>query len=510
MDDDMIEDLAAADAKSIDINRLVYTPKPLKSEKLVDRTSGWVDYWLVLVNFCSLILAMYHLLIGMTILSFSSSIQSILDESGSDQVAVLHTVKDSSPSTISLVLIGSAFFQIINAVGGVYGCLQGVKDMLIIHLVCAFLLLFGEIVFSALTCKSAYCSLDDIRKLQDQILEFIRIHGTEAPQGAEKLLAYETAIYQLDSIQIGLSCCGAIGWADYINPVILQDGNKSAPIPIHVDLDGVETHHVVVLGVHLWAHPAVDDVTATKFRQRINQAGCMWRIFNGCKRIRGLVTIGLVIVTVIDFFLVGIKIYCAYSIVKNIYDIIRKKKEIIASDIGADVDEELEEGVDRRPLPTEDEIELIKARSDFNKFEARSKKTARVKRTQIGRWMKQARKSVYLTFSKTQAASVPRRLSIVDMRRKSLTGYIGKTHSDNSKMGEDPDEEQFLDAEAVLKLEIQKQMRKQDERRLREMKTPDLSHLKLTKAQLEKREKEKRKSKHWMMKANEMSSSTNK
>lgn len=29
MDDDMIEDLAAADAKSIDINRLVYTPKPL-------------------------------------------------------------------------------------------------------------------------------------------------------------------------------------------------------------------------------------------------------------------------------------------------------------------------------------------------------------------------------------------------------------------------------------------------------------------------------------------------
>lgn len=75
---------------------------------------------------------MYHLLIGMTILSFSSSIQSILDESGSDQVAVLHTVKDSSPSTISLVLIGSAFFQIINAVGGVYGCLQGVKDMLII------------------------------------------------------------------------------------------------------------------------------------------------------------------------------------------------------------------------------------------------------------------------------------------------------------------------------------------------------------------------------------------
>lgn len=95
-------------------------------------------------------------------------------------------------------------------------------------------------------------------------------------------------------------------------------------------------------------------------------------------RIRGLVTIGLVIVTVIDFFLVGIKIYCAYSIVKNIYDIIRKKKEIIASDIGADVDEELEEGVDRRPLPTEDEIELIKARSDFNKFEARSKKTVKI------------------------------------------------------------------------------------------------------------------------------------
>ncbi len=50
--------------------------------------------------------------------------------------------------------------------------------------------------------------------------------------------------------------------------------------------------------------------------------------------------------------------------------IIQKKKEYIANDLGHTeaIDQESPDGF-RSPLPTEDEIETIKARTDFNKFE---------------------------------------------------------------------------------------------------------------------------------------------
>jgi hypothetical protein len=86
-------------------------------------------------------------------------------------------------------------------------------------------------------------------------------------------------------MSLKLSCCGAQSWADYMDPIVLKDGKADAVSPMKLELDGV----AMVLpasccrpwwvrnihcarGAHLWAHPAVNEETSHKFRQRISQA----------------------------------------------------------------------------------------------------------------------------------------------------------------------------------------------------------------------------------------------
>lgn len=309
-----------------------------------------------------------------------------------------------------LVLICIELVNLINVIVGINACLQGYKAIMIQHIAVDGLIIMGEFIISAVVAFTSTCELRDIRAIRVVMENFVRWYGTivNAPEDEtdkEKLINQE-----VDALQIGLGCCGVDGWTDYLASAYPNsDWHQSVP-----QLDDVEMvipfsccrswwirNIYCSHGVHNWAHPLASKEEALKFQERIVPEGCIYKLENLCLNLRAWMGNYGFVATLMHLVCIIIEAIAALVLIKNINTLIREKKkmerhkEMFHDDAGSELDFSAgrksmssKEGKGSQwskvPPPTEDEILMIKQRSNFNSFMARAKSGF------VGNWMKEA------------------------------------------------------------------------------------------------------------------------
>ncbi|CAL8070686.1 unnamed protein product [Orchesella dallaii] len=473
-----MQELVAFDEEGhpyIDINKLSFKPKKKHHERLKEKLSWYVpDFSFIVFNFMSLGCSTYFILIGNTTLTWKASVgmfslpncyaihgfnftngsriqiesdirpndffytpcETFLYEppfwneayqtpgegynfSVSGSHPILRT-KLTNVHYFGLVLICISLLNIMNTCVGINACLHGYKTILIGHIAVDGVIVLIEFIVCAAVHFTGHCEAKDIEIIRVVLRHFIQWYGVMQKQvefetAKEKLLTSE-----IDSLQIGLGCCGADGWQDYL--ASSQSYLKSTLPNFRSDMD--ETESVIPFsccrpwwirniycanGAHLWGHPMASAAKAFQFHERINQESCTYKLEKMCFKIKSLLGVQGFITTFFHMFFTTIEAVAAFVLIQNINTLIIEKKKAmkqkeISNEPGDsdDDDDDALEPVDgfsdnirksrgaftRIPPPTEDEIVTIKQRSNFNKF------IAKADTSHVGSWMRQARDKV--------------------------------------------------------------------------------------------------------------------
>ncbi|ODM91102.1 hypothetical protein Ocin01_15582 [Orchesella cincta] len=486
----------------IDINKLAYKPRKKHHDHQKERLSWYLpDFSFIIFNIMSLGCSTYFILIGNTTLTWKSSIgmfslpncyaihglnytngtrsissslkgkpddfffapcetflyekpfwDSVLKQPGEGynfSVPGSHPILRTKLTDVhyfGLVLICLAFFNALNVCVGINACLQGYTDLLSTHIAVDGFIVLAEFIICAAVHFTGRCEEKDIEIIRVIFQHFIRWYslvqkGTVKESATEKLLTTE-----VDSLQIGLGCCGADGWQDYLAAFEKYPMSGLA----HSRSESDETETVIPFsccrpwwvrnlycaqGAHRWGQPLASPEKALQFHERINQESCIYKLEKMCNKIRSLMGTQGFITTSFHLLFVVVEAAAAFVFVHNINKLIKEKKRMmkqkeIGHEDSVDEFEMLEDSSQKDeslqiktpgdmmtarvsadssmtrvtagtqsfrksrgyftkiPPPTEDEILTIKQRTNFNQF------IIKVKTSHVGKWMKQAQEAV--------------------------------------------------------------------------------------------------------------------
>ncbi|CAL8070690.1 unnamed protein product [Orchesella dallaii] len=487
----------------IDINKLSYKPRKKHHDHQKENFSWYApDFGFIVFNFMSLGCSTYFILIGNTTLTWKASIgmfslpscyaihgynftngtrvpststsrnkpddffyapceiflhedpfwdssQQIPHEGYNFSIPGSHPIlrtKLTDAHYFGLVLICISLLNIMNTCVGINACLHGYKNILYAHIAVDGLVVLIEFVICAAVHFTGRCEEKDIEIIRVLLRHFVQWYGlvqkpAELESAREKLLTNE-----IDSLQIGLGCCGADGWQDYLASSGNYPQSNLAP---KTDLD--ETESVIPFsccrpwwirniycahGAHRWGHPMASAAKAFQFHERINQESCVYKLEKMCYKIKSLMGGQGFITTFFHMGFIIIESLAVFILVRNINNLIKEKKRMMRkkeisreADDSGDEFEAMDEDADetshyrtpvddsmmtartsgdsattrgtgtasfqksrgiftKLPPPTEDEIVMIKQRTNFNQF------ITKVKTSHVGRWMKEAREKV--------------------------------------------------------------------------------------------------------------------
>lgn len=476
----------------IDINRLVFNHQK-SGPALVEDTSQqsdrllWYipDFTFIIFNLMSLALTTYFIMSGLSILAwkgnmgmftvpscdkvhlrskaaplgyqdfFEAPCKAFMDHpeiskrynlSLEINFPILRT-KIAEVHYFGLFLVALEIFSIVNAMVGINACIQGYKSILIQHITVDCIIIICEFTISGVVAVTATCGEPDGSKYPDvaavRILmeHFLKQYKPDEMTFTDSSKQKQVA-FEMDTLQIGLECCGVDGWEDHVS--LWHKSVQFTDLALYLAQISHVGESVIppscckpwwirniycAVNAHFWPLHPENTEPRMRFDERIVQYGCLTKLQFLCdslKHFLGIFGVGVATAHLIFVMVEGIGVLI---IIRNINALIQEKKKAIkrkellheAGESGSDLDIRtptakvsakslrmtrasrvslgqkalvLAQLPDRTRKwshiapPTEDEIYTIKERTNFNRF------ITRLKHTRVSTWMHDAQGQV--------------------------------------------------------------------------------------------------------------------